>query len=169
MNDNILNQLLGINLNSPIETGASSAQTNAELIVGLVRNGLILLFVVIVIAAIFYAALSGLKFVRSQGASDQVEEAQESIKYTLIGVGVAFIGVILVVLIASVFQPNSSADISLRCVFGDFNLCSAQAPRMDGANTTCSAGFTLYGDCAAVDGGQICIPDSANANEICNQ
>lgn len=113
--------ILGIT--SPFAIGANSSTSNAELIIGLIRNGLILLFVVIIIAAIFYAALSGLKFVRSQGASDKVEEAQEAIKYTLIGVGVAFIGVILVVLIASVFQPDTPTTQSLQCFLGDFTAC----------------------------------------------
>lgn len=78
-------------------------------IVAFISNLIVLLFAVVVIFAIIYAILSGIKYIQSQGASDKVEEASEAIKNVLIGVVVAFVGTIVVVLISAGFgiDPNT--------------------------------------------------------------
>jgi amino acid transporter len=119
---NILD-FLGLGITNP---AGADALTNAQLLIGVIRNALILLFIVIIIFAVVYAALSGLKYIQSGGASDKIEEATESIKYVLIGVAVAFIGVIGVVIISNIFAPDTDAELSLRCFLGDLHLCSAR-------------------------------------------
>src|SRR5690242_12766078 len=101
-------QFLGLGFTNP---ATDNPQTNAEFIIGLIRNGLIILFIAVIILAIVYSAMSGLKFIQSQGASDKVEEARESIKYVLIGVAASFIGVIGVVVISNIFAPATAATL----------------------------------------------------------
>ncbi len=163
---NIL-ELLGLGFVNP---ASGEASTNAQLIISLIRNGIILLFTGVIIIAIVYSALSGFKFIQSNGASEKVEEAKEAIKYTLIGVGVAFIGVVGVVLISSIFSPNTSGELSLRCFLGDTNVCNVSVNRVDNANIACNAAATgtveITGEssCRDRDGGIyiICKPTDAS-------
>lgn len=103
-----------------------ATQTNADFIIDLIRNGLVLLFVVIILLAIVYAALAGIKFIRSQGSEDQVTEAQGALKNVLIGVAAVFLGVIGVFIITSIFSDTSSISVrdSLACFLGDTAACS---------------------------------------------
>ncbi len=90
--------------------GAANVPTEAgdavDAIITFVGNLIVVLFAVVVIFAIIYAILSGIKYIQSQGASDKVEEASEAIKNVLIGVVVAFVGTIVVVLISAGFGIN---------------------------------------------------------------
>lgn len=118
----ILDQILPGGLGARADAAAGNDGADREaFVVGLVRNGIILLLVAVIIAAIVYAAISGLKFVTSQGEADKVESAKESIKYTLIGVAAAFLGIIGVVLIQSIFAPGTDFNKSLSCVLDPFN------------------------------------------------
>jgi len=113
--------LLNLGLSNPVPGG--DGLSTAQFIISIVRNGLIILFAIVVIFAIIYSATAGLKFVTSEGASDKVEEAREAIKNVLIGVAASFMGVIGVFIISNIFSPNTSAELSLRCFFGDFYTC----------------------------------------------
>lgn len=81
----------------------SSPEAAVDTIVSFIGNFIVLLFAIVVVFAIIYAILSGIKYIQSQGVSDKVEEASESIKNVLIGVVVAFVGTIVVVLISAGF------------------------------------------------------------------
>lgn len=70
-----------------------------------------LLVVFLIIAAIIYAIISGFKYVSAQGESSKVEEATESIKAVLLGVGAAFVGMVLVVIISNIFTTTSQNSI----------------------------------------------------------
>jgi len=120
---NNIAELLNIGINNP---GGGGGISTAGFVIAIVRNGLILLFAIVVIFAIIYSAQAGLKFVTSEGASDKVEEAREAIKNVLIGVAAAFVGVIGVFIISNIFSPNTSAEFSLRCFFGDFYTCGVR-------------------------------------------
>ncbi len=106
------------------QVSGTDGKTRQQMVVGLVRNGLILLFVAMIILAILYAITSGIKFMRAQGDSGEIEEATESIKYVVIGVGFAFVGIILVILIGTIFAPDSDAEAALTCFLGDFDTCT---------------------------------------------
>ncbi len=89
-----------------------------KFIVDLVTNALMLLFVGIILVAIFYSAMAGLKYIRSQGEQEEVEQAQESIKSVLIGIAAVFVGVIAVLLISGIFaNPGSDAIRESLCTF----------------------------------------------------
>jgi hypothetical protein len=113
--DNFFTDILPGGLGTSATSVAGTSQSS--FLISLIRNGLILFFAVIVIAAIIYAANSGLKFIRSQGASDKVEEATEAIKYTLIGLGVAFLGVIAVIIVSGIFADGSDVSTAIDCFF----------------------------------------------------
>ncbi len=92
---------------SLIPSGPPGTTTN--FIINLLTNGLILMFTIVIVIAIVYAVLAGLKYIQSQGESDKVEEAQNALKSVFIGVLVVFVGVVIVVVIAGIFT-NQSAD-----------------------------------------------------------
>ncbi len=142
----------------------TDATTNAQLAVGIVRNGLILLFVAMIILAILYAITSGIKFMRAQGDSGEIEEATESIKYVVIGVGFAFVGIILVILIGNIFTPASSVTLSLRCFFGDLYMCKVSTVAL-GEN--CPKGFTKQATCKNLSL-NICKPQGAKETVQCS-
>ncbi len=92
--------------------------TTTRFFLNLLTNGLILLFVSIILIAIVYAALAGLKYIRSQGETEKVEEAQNALKSIFIGVASVFVGVIVVALIAGIFTDQSSLQVrESLCVF----------------------------------------------------
>lgn len=104
-----------------------ATQTNADFIIDLIRNGLILLFVVVILLAVVYSALAGIKFIRSQGNSDEVEAAQGALKNVLIGVAAVFLGVIGVFIISAIFSDTSTISVrdSLACFLGETNACTS--------------------------------------------
>lgn len=105
-----------INLNL-VPTGPAGTRVNYVL--DLITNGLVLLFVVVILLAIVYAAIAGIKFIRSQGEADKVEEAQNAIKNVLIGVASVFLGVIGVVVITGIFTDDREPQALRRalCIF----------------------------------------------------
>jgi hypothetical protein len=118
-----MDQFLEGLINNPLPNDAG-ADTTADFVVGLVKNGLILVFAVVVLIGVVYAALAGYKYIRSEGDADEVQGAQEAIKSVLIGVGAAFVGVLAIIIINAVFAPGSGADAAIRCAAGDINACS---------------------------------------------
>lgn len=105
-----------INL-SLVPTGP--AGTTVNYVLDLITNGLVLLFVGVILIAIVYAAMAGIKFIRSQGEADKVDEAQNAIKNVLIGVASVFLGVIGVIVITGVFTDDREPQALRRslCMF----------------------------------------------------
>lgn len=95
------------------------AGTTVNYVLDLITNGLVLLFVGVILIAIVYAAMAGIKFIRSQGEADKVEEAQNAIKNVLIGVASVFLGVIGVIVITGVFTDDREPQALRRslCIF----------------------------------------------------
>lgn len=158
--------LLGLGVNNPVAGG--TGLTTAQFIIGIIRNAIVLVFALLVIFAIVYSLISGYKFITSQGASEKVEEARESIKYVLIGFAAAFIGIIGIFIISGIFSPNTDAENSLRCFFGDFYACSGGSTKvayvdknMTDRDKTCS--ITCQGGSAnsIVNGGFACLTAAA--------
>lgn len=126
-----ITEFLGIGINNPIPSEGGAAG-RADFIIGLIQNALTLLFVVIILAAIVYAALAGLKYIQSQGDSTKVEEAAGALKAVLFGVAAVFIGIIGVILVTSIFAESSSIDVRrpLKCFLGDKDSCSTASVGM---------------------------------------
>lgn len=99
--------------------------SQADTIIGLLKNGLILLFVAVIILAVVYSALAGIKFITSQGNSDKVTEASDALKNVLVGVAAAFLGVIAIFIITAIFSDTSRISVrdSLECFLGNTASC----------------------------------------------
>lgn len=82
------------------------AGTRVNYVLDLITNALVLLFVGVILIAIVYSAIAGIKFIRSQGEAEKVEEAQNAIKNVLIGVASVFLGIIGVVIITGIFTDD---------------------------------------------------------------
>lgn len=108
--DNFLQDILGgiikVNL---IPSGP--AGTTTRFVLNLLTNGLILLFTGIIIVAIVYSALAGLKYIRSQGEAEKIEEAQNALKAVFIGVAAVFVGIIGVILISGIFVNQGATEV----------------------------------------------------------
>lgn len=121
-----LRELLGgvVKLNF-IPTGTPG--TTTKFLINLLTNGLILLFTGIIIVAIVYAALAGLKYIRSQGESEKVEEAQNALRSVFIGVASVFIGIIGVVVISGIFTNQGAVEVRRAlCTFAEPTTPSGQ-------------------------------------------
>jgi|GEM_PF-6501341 len=91
---------------------------------GLIVNGFTLLFVAIIIVGVIYSAIAGLKFIRSQGDTEQVEGSSKALVAILMGLGAAFLGAIVVILIGNAFVEGSRLDDALRCItLNDVSKC----------------------------------------------
>jgi succinate dehydrogenase hydrophobic anchor subunit len=117
MEDNFFGNILQGVISIDIIPGENPGD-RVNLIIQLLSNSLILFLTLIIIVAIVYAALAGLKYIRSQGEADKVEEAQNSIKYVFIGILTVFLGIIVVVLLTGIFvNPGSEQVRQSLCLF----------------------------------------------------
>ncbi len=92
-----------------IPTGEPGTTTN--FVIGSIRNLLILVFSGVIILAIIYIVVAGLKYIRSQGETDKIEEAQEAIKSVFIGILAVFIGIIGVVVLSGIFTNPAASEV----------------------------------------------------------
>jgi len=65
--------------------------------------GIYLVLGVIVLVAVVYVIMAGIKYIRSEGDPGKIEEAQKSIKAILMGVAAIFVGIIGIVLVYVIF------------------------------------------------------------------
>jgi len=124
-------KIQGISNLIPINPTVTNTAGSGAGIVNIVKTIIILLVVFLIIAAIIYAIISGFKYISSQGESSKVEEAQESIKEVLIGLVLAFVGIVLVIIISNVFSTASSTNITkqLDCILaGKFDAACPTKP-----------------------------------------
>lgn len=102
----------------------ADALTSAQFLISLIRNGIVIFFGLMIVFAVFNMLISGFRYVQSGGDADKVESAGKSIRYILIGLVVAFLGIIGVFIIAPVFTPTGSVELALRCTLGDRYTCT---------------------------------------------
>ena len=81
-----------------LKTSSTDLQT-------IVKTSLRILITVVLIAAIVYLIINGIKFVTSQGDSNKAQEAQRGITYALIGIVVAIAASVLVNFVVQKLQP----------------------------------------------------------------
>ncbi len=70
-----------------------------QIIIGLV-------FIVIIIVAVFIIVKSGVKYIQSQGEEGQIAEATKAIQSVFIGIAMLFLGVIGIVLLLAFFNAD---------------------------------------------------------------
>jgi predicted PurR-regulated permease PerM len=115
----IWEELLGDFINFNLFPVQGPPGSTVDYVLGLITNGLVLLFVGVILLAIVFSALAGIKFIRSQGEAEKVEEAQEAIKNVLIGVASVFIGVIGIIVITGIFTDDQEPETLRRalCIY----------------------------------------------------
>ncbi|MBD3280563.1 hypothetical protein GF389_03505 [Candidatus Dojkabacteria bacterium] len=120
--------------------------TVTEKVVGFLRLALTLAFGAVILVAVLYSILAAIKYIRSQGDSGKVEEANNAIKAIFQGIAamfVGFIGIIIVFFIFDVALPDPSLpDICVKCPGTDVcKICSEgdledEVYTLDGATAT---------------------------------
>jgi hypothetical protein len=85
----------------------------------------------IILVAVVYSIMAGIKYIRSEGDPGKIEEAQKSIKAILMGIAAIFVGIIGIVLVMVIFggglpgaslpQVCLSAGESVGCKFYNIN------------------------------------------------
>lgn len=101
-----------------LKTSFNTDGSTSELVISLIRNGLTLLFAAVILIAIVYAVIAGLRFITSQGEADKVEQAKESLKNVMIGLVVSFLSVIIIMVVQSIFTNDGDTAVTdtLECV-----------------------------------------------------
>lgn len=60
----------------------------------------------IILVAVFYSIMAGIKYIRSEGDPGKIEEAQKSIKAILMGIAAIFVGILGIILVYVIFNQN---------------------------------------------------------------
>ena len=136
---------LGINSGDPGQTAATTVR-------GWVNLGITLLFIGIILIAVFIIVQAAVKYIQSQGDEGKIAEAQKAIKSVFIGIALLFVGIIGIVLVLAFFSAtnflgggdNESGQCVLQCVSDG---CSSVA-----CSSACAAGGAGYtpGTCPTV-------------------
>ncbi|MFW5702561.1 MAG: hypothetical protein ACOCXP_01190 [Candidatus Dojkabacteria bacterium] len=98
--------ILGDILPSWLRTSFGSG-TTSDLVISLIRNGLTILFGAVVLLAVIYSAIAGIKFITSGGEETKVTEAKEAIKNVMIGLLAAFLSIIVIFIIQGIFADGA--------------------------------------------------------------
>lgn len=69
--------------------------------IGLVRVAIDLILLATVLLSLFFLVFGGLRWITSGGDSKQVEEARNTIIYSVVGMGIAFLSMLVINLISS--------------------------------------------------------------------
>lgn len=88
------------------DTGAKAATAAANMI----QLVLQLIFIGIIVVAVYVIIKSALKYIRSEGEEAKVQEAQKAIKTVFVGVAALFIGILGIVLVLAFFQASGAVD-----------------------------------------------------------
>ncbi|MBD3280562.1 hypothetical protein GF389_03500 [Candidatus Dojkabacteria bacterium] len=115
--------------------------TVTEKVVGFLRLALTLAFGAVILVAVLYSILAAIKYIRSQGDSGQVEEANNAIKAIFQGIAamfVGFIGIIIVFFIFDVALPDPSLPaVCVKCPnSSDCRVCSEGERKTDNNGTS---------------------------------
>lgn len=87
----------------PVNVPGQIAAINALSLQSLVRFGVAFLFVAAILLAFFFFLFGGVRWIMSQGDKKQLDEAQKTLKYALVGLVVVFLSFFIVNLIGFVF------------------------------------------------------------------
>jgi len=71
----------------------------------------------VILVAVVYSIMAGIKYIRSEGDPGKIEEAQKSIKAILMGIAAIFVGVLGIILIFVIFnQTATSPSLAQVCI-----------------------------------------------------
>lgn len=108
---------LGINNDNPGQIATNTVR-------GWVNLGITLLFIGIILIAVFIIVQAAIKYIQSQGDEGKIAEAQKAIKSVFIGIALLFVGIIGIVLVLAFFSAtnflgggdNNEGQCVLQCV-----------------------------------------------------
>ena len=83
---------------------SGDGESNVSTVIALVQLALALIFIGIIIVAIFVIIKAAVKYIRSEGTAEKVEEAKNAIKQVFMGIGALFFGIIGIILILVLFD-----------------------------------------------------------------
>jgi heme/copper-type cytochrome/quinol oxidase subunit 2 len=89
---------------------ADQTQSTAETVEGYIQLALSLIFIAIVIIAIYIIIKAAIKYIRSEGDEDKIQDAQKAIKSVFVGIAALFVGIIGLVLVLAFFQATGAID-----------------------------------------------------------
>jgi len=96
----------GITLAGDIcDSSANDASSTAATSLGQwLRFGVSLIFIGIIAVAIIYIIRAAIKYIRSEGNEEEVQEATKAIKAVFIGIGALLVGIVGLVIVLSLFN-----------------------------------------------------------------
>jgi heme/copper-type cytochrome/quinol oxidase subunit 2 len=74
----------------------------------IVTSVLTIMFIVVFVVAVFYTFMAAIKYIRSEGNEQKVEEAKNAIKAVLFGVAAIFIAIVGILLINAFFNGGAA-------------------------------------------------------------
>lgn len=93
---------LGINAEDPTGSG----QTATTLVRSWVNLGITLLFIGIILIAVFIIVRAAITYIQSQGDEGKIAEAQKAIKSVFIGIALLFVGIVGIILVLAFFNAT---------------------------------------------------------------
>src|SRR5690606_26169469 len=69
-----------------------------------------LIFIVIILFAVFIIIKAAVKYIRSEGDDTKIQEAQKAIKSVFVGIAALFIGVIGIIIVLAFFNVGDAID-----------------------------------------------------------
>lgn len=79
----------------------------------IVTSVLTIMFIVVFVVAVFYTFMAAIKYIRSEGNEQKVEEAKNAIKAVLFGVAAMFIAIVGILLINAFFNGGPAGTDAL--------------------------------------------------------
>lgn len=134
-----------------INTTDNPGQVATTTVRGWVNLGITLLFIGIILIAVFIIVQAAVKYIQSQGDEGKIAEAQKAIKSVFIGIALLFVGVIGIVLVLAFFNGTGiigGTDTEGQCVLD----CVTQGCSSVACSQQCKAsvGFKVDGACPGV-------------------
>lgn len=102
--------LFGIGTNLCQGTAGQTGTDVANSAANTIQLLLSLIFVGIIIVAVYIIIKAAIKYIRSEGDESKVKEAQKAIKTVFVGVAALFVGILGIVLILAFFQVTGGTE-----------------------------------------------------------
>lgn len=83
-------------------------QDRGKLVADTVTSAMTVMFIAVFIVAVFYTFMAAIKYIRSEGNEQKVEEAKNAVKAVLFGVAAMFIAIIGILLINAFFGSTGT-------------------------------------------------------------
>ncbi len=90
-----------------IVTGDKGALINST-----VTSAMTVMFIAVFVVAVFYTFMAAIKYIRSEGNEQKVEEAKNAVKAVLFGVAAMFIAIIGILLINAFFGGTNGLGLT---------------------------------------------------------